>query len=94
MRAPLAIMLCLGTVLMLSPAQAQMSARPDVAPLPPGSQAHVTATASLLELLLAIRLGSPAASVADRPEIAQPHLRRRAETTAAAAPQMALAAAP
>ena len=94
MRAQLAAVVWLGTVLILSPAQAQMTgARPDIAPLPPGSRAHVTVTASLLELLLALRLGSPAPGVADRPEIAQPHLRRHAARAAAAA-QMALAAAP
>ena len=92
MRARLAAVFCLGTALILSPAQAQVAGSPnDRTPLPPGSRAHVTVTASLLELLLAIRLGAPAANLADRPAIVQPPVKRHA---AAAAPQMALAAAP
>lgn len=86
MRAPLAAVLCLGTGLMQSPANAQTAATP----LPPESQARTVLTTSLLELLLALRLG-PAPENADAaPQTTQPHLRQHA----GAAPVAALAAVP
>jgi hypothetical protein len=87
MRAALAAVLCLGMVLVLSPAIAQ----PAAGPLPPDSQAHTRLTTSLIELLLTLHLGAAAAQTDARPVEPQPHLRRHAATAAA---QMALAAAP
>jgi hypothetical protein len=86
MRASLAGVLCLGTMLMLSPAMAQ----PAAGPLPPESRARTVLTTSLLELLLALRLGPPPAQADAGPAVPQPHLRRHA---AAAAP-LVVAAVP
>jgi hypothetical protein len=85
MRASLARVLCVGTVLMLSPAVAE----PAAGPAPPDSEAHTRLTTSLLELLLTLRLGPSEVSIASQPAAPQPHLRRHA----AAAP-LVLAAAP
>jgi hypothetical protein len=78
--------LCLGTVLMLSPAMAQ----PAVGPMPPDSQARTRLTTSLVELLLTLRLGPPTTRTEAGPAAPQPHLRRHA----AAAPSLVAAAVP
>ena len=85
MRAPLAAAVCLGALLMLSPAMAQ----PAAGPLPPDSQARTRLTTSLLELLLTLRLAPPATQADAGPAAPQPHFRRHA-----AAVPMVVAAAP